>query len=338
MINFKDKTILVTGGTGFVGQGIVRTLLQHDPKVIRVFSRDESKQFEMMHDLNNNQKLRWLVGDVRDFQRLRRALEGVDYVFHTAALKHVPSCEYNPFEAVRTNVIGIQNLIEAAISENVDTVISMSTDKATSPSNTMGATKLLGEKLLATATGRRSDRRTKFASVRFGNVIGSRGSFLWLMRKNILEGKEIPITDFNMTRFIISLEQAVNLTLAAGEFVTGGDIFLLKMPVVRLEDLVMVYKDLLCEKYNLDKTAVNFNEIGIRQGETLYEDLLTWEETRRSYESDSMYIITPTIKNDEYEYADRFRKLETGEQYRSDNEQVVSRKEIADILLKANLV
>ncbi len=334
---FKGKKILITGGTGFVGQGLVQKLLPYDPSVIRIFSRDESKQFEMMHDFNNDQRLRWLIGDIRDRMRLQKAMEGIDYVFHTAALKHVPSCEYNPFEAVLTNVIGIENLIEACLMENVDTVISLSTDKATSPSNTMGATKLLGEKLMATATGRRVDRRTKFASVRFGNVLGSRGSFLWLMKKNILAGKEIPITERNMSRFVITLQQSIELVLKATQAISGGEVFLLKMPTVKLDDLITVYRDLVCEKHHIAIDNVKFKEIGMRQGETLYEDLITMEESRRTYETDAMYIIVPTILREEYPFANHYRKLAEGEQYRSDLQQIISRDAIREILINANL-
>ncbi|HCT86560.1 MAG TPA: hypothetical protein DF296_15320 [Candidatus Margulisbacteria bacterium] len=294
----KGKKIVVTGGSGFIGKALVTEILKYDPKVVRVFSRDDSKQFEMRHELNDDPRLRWLIGDVRESDRLAAAFEDIDIVFHTAALKHVPSCEYNPFEAVKTNVVGVQNVIEAAIANNVERVISISTDKATSPSNVMGATKLLGEKLIATASHRRPDRCTRFASVRFGNVLGSRGSVVPLFRSQIEKGGPITITDPKMQRFVITKEQAIKLVIKAAQTMHGGEVFLLKMPVIKVDNLADAMISIFGNNKNITKTY-----IGLRHGETLDEDLLTTEESQRALETDEMFIILPAITYTTIDYS-----------------------------------
>lgn len=295
---FKDKKVLVTGGAGFIGRTLVAEILKYNPKVVRVFSRDDSKQFEMRHAFNNDPRLRWLIGDVREYDRVLSAFEDVDIVFHAAALKHVPACEYNPYEAVKTNVMGVQNVIEAAIANNVERVISISTDKATSPSNVMGATKLLGEKLIATASHRRPDRITKFASVRFGNVLGSRGSVVPLFRQQIENGGPITITDPQMQRFVITKDQAIKLVLKTAQIMQGGEVFLLKMPVVRVEDLADAMIELYAQGRSIEKTYV-----GLRPGETLEEDLLTLEESNRALETLDMFVILPAMTYTTINYA-----------------------------------
>ena len=219
---FKNKTIIVTGGVGSIGSEIVRQLLKYSPKQIRIFDNRETELFHMQHELKDI-RLRFLLGDIRDKERLIMAMENVDIVFHAAALKHVPSCEYNPFEAVKTNVYGTQNIIDAALAANVKKVVNISTDKVTNTINTMGATKLLAERLISSAQYFKGNKRTIFSSVRFGNVIGSRGSVIDLFKKQIENGSSITITDPNMTRFIMSLRQAVQLVLETANEMQGGE-------------------------------------------------------------------------------------------------------------------
>jgi len=234
------KKILITGGTGSLGQALVEKILAYNPDVVRIYSRDEAKQYDMQHILGGNSRVRFLLGDVRDGDRLRRAMEGIDIVFHTAALKHVPSCEYNPFEAVKTNILGTQNVIDAALEFNVERVIYTSSDKSISPTNTMGSTKLVAERLISAADYHKGARRTLFASVRFGNVMGSRGSVIPLFKQQIFQGGPVTVTVPEMTRFMMTLGDAVNLTLEAARRVIGGEVFVLKMPVVRVQDLAEV--------------------------------------------------------------------------------------------------
>ena len=290
---FDGKTILVTGGTGSIGSEIVKRLFNESKaKVIRVYSRDEYKQFTMQHELGNESKtLRFLVGDVRDKERLMMAMEGVDVVFHVAALKHVPSCEFNPFEAIKTNVLGAQNVVEAAMANNVEKVIAISTDKAVNPVNTMGATKLLAEKLIISANYYKGNKPTKFSCVRFGNVLASRGSVVPLFIEQIEKGGPLTLTDEKMTRFIMSVRHAVDLIFKSSSLANGGEIFILKMPVLKVKDLLQVLVDELAPKYGLDPKTIEIKTIGSRPGEKMYEELMTEEEAAISYELDGLFVI-----------------------------------------------
>jgi len=293
MAFYTNKKILVTGGTGTIGQHLVRRLLQDNPAVIRIFSRDEHKQFEMQQSLQeHNRTLRYLIGDVRDVNRLTRAMEDIDYVFHLAAMKHVPACEYNPFEAVQTNVIGTQNVIQAAIHNEVSKVLFTSSDKAVSPTNTYGATKLMGERLISAAEYQKGPKPTVFASVRFGNVMGSRGSVIPLFKKQILEDGRITVTDPSMFRYMMTPSQAISLLLKANEMAYGGEVFVLKMPVIRLGDLVDVIIEEVTRKYQLDR-PVQITQIGLRPGEKMFEELMTEDEAREALEMPDMYILKP---------------------------------------------
>jgi len=297
VIEFKDyfqgKTILVTGGTGSIGSEIVRQLIQYNPRQIRVYSRDEYKQFDMQNNLEvpTGARVSYLLGDVRDKERLFMATEGVDIIFHTAALKHVPYCEYNPFEAIKTNVLGAQNIAEAGRQYNVDNVIAISTDKAASPISTMGATKLLAEKIILNAQNYEGNRKTKYSAVRFGNVLGSRGSVVPLFIDQILKKKEITITDPEMTRFIMSIPEAVKLVFNALLLSRGKDLFILKMPVVKLIDFARVLIDTVSEKYNYDKKSIDIKIIGKRYGEKTYELLFSEEESEYIYENNKMFCM-----------------------------------------------
>jgi len=294
---FQDKTILVTGGTGSIGSEVVRQLLMHKPKAIRILSRDEHKQYLLQQELGAGVQsiVRYLLGDIRDYARLLRALEGVDYVFHCAAYKHVPFCEYNSFEAVKTNVIGTQNLIDAAITQGVSRVLLISTDKAASPSNVMGATKLLAEKMMTSAMHFAGSRPIRFASVRFGNVLASRGSVLPLFCKQIEHGGPVTVTDPKMIRFFMSIPQAVALLFRAMEDMEGGELFILKMPVLRLGDMIDVLIEELAPRFGREGAAIKQQVIGSRPGEKMEEILMTAEEAQYAAEEQNMFVVHSPI-------------------------------------------
>lgn len=334
---YTNKKILITGATGTIGQHLIQRLLREKPAVIRLFSRDEYKQFELQQTLHEHNKvLRYLIGDVRDAERLNRAMEDIDYVFHLAAMKHVPACEYNPFEAVQTNVIGTQNVIQAAIQANVKKVLFTSTDKAVSPSNTYGATKLMGERLMSAAGYQKGPKSTVFASVRFGNVMGSRGSVIPLFKKQILNNNKITVTDLNMTRYMMTPSQAIELLLEANEMSSGGEVFVLKMPIVRLSDLSQVMIEHLSQKYNLS-ASVAVEEIGLRPGEKMDEQLMTADESEKVFESDYLYIIPPVYNRPLQSYEGTSENvLKSGLHY-SPNE-IVSNAKLLDWLISERLL
>lgn len=327
---FKNKNILVTGGTGSIGSEIVRLVLQYNPKVVRILSRDESKQFELEQEIGHLDNVRFLIGDVRDKSRLQRAFEGIDIVFHAAAMKHVPACEYNPFEAVKTNVMGTQNVIDAALDNGIEKVISISTDKAASPINTMGATKLLAEKLIIDANYYKGSRKTVFSCVRFGNVMGSRGSVIPLFAKQIKNGGPVTVTDPEMTRFMMSIPQAVNLVFKATTMAKGGEIFIFKMPVVKLGDLAQVMVESLAPKYGYRSEDIEIINIGIRNGEKMYEHLMNLEEAFYAYETEDMYIVlNKTISSD---YSLEGVKKAAQQSYASDGTEILTQSEIKHLL------
>ena len=327
---FKDKKILVTGGTGSIGGEIVRRLLQYGPEVVRILSRDETKQFELEQELANPEKVRFLIGDVRDKDRLKRAFEDIDIVFHAAAMKHVPACEYNPFEAVKTNVMGTQNVIEAALDNDVEKLIAISTDKAASPINTMGATKLLAEKLIIDANFYKGHAKTVFSCVRFGNVMGSRGSVIPLFEKQIQNGGPVTVTDPEMTRFMMTIPQAVDLVFKATKMAQGGEIFIFKMPVVKLGDLANVMIEYLASKYGYEPEAIRIDTIGIRNGEKMYEHLMNEEEALYAYKTEDMFIVLAKQIFSGY-LLEGSRKAEQ-KRYASDNVKVLSLPEIKNLI------
>jgi len=293
---YKGKTILVTGGAGSIGSEIVKTLLKFNPKVIRILDINESGLFELEQELNSK-KIRLFIGDVKDKDRLKRAIEGVDIVFHTAALKHVPLCEYNPFEAVKTNVIGTQNLIDVSLDENIEKFITISTDKAVNPINVMGATKLLAERITVAANRYKGNKRTAFSVVRFGNVLNSRGSLIPLIKEQIKKGGPVTLTDPQMTRFIMGISEAVSLVLKAGALAKGGEIFILKMPAVKILDLIEVMIEELSPKYGYSPEDIKIKIVGKRPGEKLFEELMTEEEFKYAQEIEDMYVVN-TLENE----------------------------------------
>ncbi|WP_084778053.1 UDP-N-acetylglucosamine 4,6-dehydratase family protein [Saccharibacillus sacchari] len=288
---YKGKKILIIGGTGTIGQHLTRMLLKEDPQVLRIFSRDEHKQYEMSLSFRSErERLRFLIGDIRDSDRLNRAMESIDYVFHCAAMKHVPACEYNPFEAVQTNVLGTQNVIQNAISNKVGKVLFISTDKAISPTNTYGATKLMAEKLISATELNKGDNSTIFAAVRFGNVMGSRGSVIPLFKKQIKDIGEITVTDSDMLRYMMTPTQAVKLILKANRLASGGEVFVLKMPLVRIGDLAVVMIEELAAQ-SASGTKIAIKQIGLRPGEKRFEELMTDDEVEYANETEDLYII-----------------------------------------------
>jgi len=327
---FKDKKIMVTGGTGSIGSEIVRRVLQYDPKVVRILSRDESKQFELEQEIGHLEIVRFLIGDIRDKDRLYRAFEDIDIVFHAAAMKHVPACEYNPFEAVKTNVVGTQNVIDAALDNGVEKVIGISTDKAASPINTMGATKLLAEKLIIDANFYKGNRKTVYSCVRFGNVMGSRGSVIPLFEKQIQNGGPVTLTDPEMTRFMMTIPQAVDLVFKATKKAHGGEIFIFKMPVVKLGDLAQVMIENLATRCGHKSEEIQINTIGIRNGEKMYEHLMNEEEAQYAYETKDMYIVLPQSTFHTY-FLDGGTKAEQ-KRYASDDIKVLGVNEIKNLL------
>ncbi len=327
MVNiFRGKNILVTGGTGSIGSDIVRKVLQREPEVVRVLSNDENCLFSLEQDLRGYSNLRFLVGDVRDKERLQRAVENIHFVFHAAALKHVPLCEYNPFEAVKTNVLGTQNVIEVAMEEQVEKLITISTDKAVNPVNVMGATKLLAERLTISANYYKGERRTVFSCVRFGNVLDSRGSVVPSFREQIRKGGPVTLTDPDMTRFVMSIPKAVELVLEAAAIAEEGEIFIFKMPALRIGDLAQAMIEELAPHYGYDPGSIKVAVSGKRPGEKVYEELLAADEAMNASETEDMFIITPAAAN-------RKSKKISAKNYRSDQDGILlTREEIKEIL------
>jgi len=311
---FKGKSILVTGGTGSFGKKFIRALLNdHEPAKIIVFSRDELKQFEMAQEFTEAElkKLRFFIGDVRDGERLRMAMRGVDYVIHAAALKQVPAAEYNPMECVKTNIMGADNVVNAALENNVKKVIALSTDKAANPANLYGATKLASDKIFVAANNLSGDRPTRCAVVRYGNVVGSRGSVVPFFNKKIEEGAAfLPITDPRMTRFWITLQQGVNFVLSNFEIMQGGEIFIPKIPSMKITDLAKAM-------------APDFEHkvIGIRPGEKLHELMVSFDDGRNTIDIGDRYVIKPTFAfwNDDAPTYKNATPVEDGFSYSSDN-------------------
>ncbi len=281
---FDGKSVLITGGTGSFGKVFVRSVLADtEAKRIIIFSRDELKQWEMTQQFEGEPRLRFFLGDVRDRDRLLRAMDGVDYVVHAAALKQVPAAEYNPFEAVQTNILGARNVIDAAIDRGVHRVIALSTDKACSPINLYGATKLVSDKLFIDGNAYAGARDTRFAVVRYGNVVGSRGSVVPLFRRLALTGK-LPITDPKMTRFWITLDRGVRTVLRTLEMMRGGEIFVPKIPSMRVVDLARAIAP-----------DAQLEEIGIRPGEKLHEELINVHDARHTIDLGDCYAIEPSM-------------------------------------------
>jgi len=325
-MNFKGKTLLITGGTGSFGNAVLKNFLQSDIQEIRIFSRDEKKQEDMRNEYKNS-KLKFYIGDVRDINSVLDATKGVDYIFHAAALKQVPSCEFHPLEAVKTNVIGTDNVLDAAIKSRVQKVICLSTDKAVYPINAMGISKAMMEKV-AIAKSRLSDSTT-ICITRYGNVMASRGSVIPLFCKQVLDGMPISITDKNMTRFMMSLDDAVNLVLYAFENGKTGDTFVQKSPATDIATLAEAILDVL------EQEEYEIKVIGTRHGEKLYESLLSREEMSAADDLGDFYRVPPDLRDLNYskyiEIGDR--KIEESSDFNSHNTSQLDKKSLKKLLL-----
>ena len=331
---FEGKKVLITGGTGSIGHALTKRLLEYDVDTIRIFSRNEDKQVSMESKIHDD-RLRYLIGDIRDLARLDRALEDIDIVFHTAALKHVPVIEYNPFEAIKTNVIGSQNVIDASLKQNVETVVALGTDKAVSPFNTYGATKLLMEKLFVSASNyvNPNKYRTKFIALRYGNVLGSSGSVLPKFIEQIKEGKKITITDPEMTRISITIDEALDFIIESTMLGLGSEVFIPKLRAYSITDL----KDALFEL--LKDTGVDI--IGVRPGEKIREVLINDDEIRHTWEIGNKFIIsTPSIEEriTNGMYSEKIFRPNNMTLYSSDTAEKISKDELKNVIRSTGLL
>lgn len=329
---FKDKVLLITGGTGSFGNTVLKRFLSTEVREIRIFSRDEKKQ-EDMRIAFNNPKLKFYIGDVRDYDSIYTALKGVDFVFHAAALKQVPSCEFYPMEAVRTNVIGTENVLNAATANKVSRLVVLSTDKAVYPINSMGISKAMAEKLMIAKARSQGEGETIFCATRYGNVMASRGSVIPLFVTQIKEGKSITVTDPNMTRFLMSLEDSVDLVLYAFEHGEQGDIFVQKAPASTVADLAQAIQELFNGNGGV-------RTIGTRHGEKLYESLISREEMTKAFDMGKYYRIP--ADNRGLNYAQYFtegeEEISHQEDYTSHNTDRLNIDQIKNTLLKLDYI
>ena len=333
---FSGKKILITGGTGSLGQALTKRLLELDAEQIRIFSRNEYKQIEMESKFSDS-RLRFLIGDIRDLSRLIRAIEEVDYVFHAAALKHVPLVEHNPFEAIKTNVVGSQNVIDACLVNDVEKTVCIGTDKGVSPLNTYGATKLLMEKLFFTASHYSNPRKhpTKFIAIRYGNVLGSSGSVIPKFIQQIKLKQKITITDPKMTRFSITMDEALDFIVNATMKGQGSEVFIPKLKAYSIMDLKEVLFELIGD--------AGEEIIGMRPGEKLHETLISIDEIRNSWELENMYMIGnqfyPRFLEDKIrEFYKNIKKVENLEEYSSNTVEKISKSELKQAILKSGLL
>lgn len=329
---FKDKTLMITGGTGSFGNAVLRRFLETDVREIRVFSRDEKKQEEKRIALAND-KLKFYIGDVRNYDSVHQALKGVDYVFHAAALKQVPSCEFYPMEAVRTNVLGAENVMNAANANNVDRVVLLSTDKAVYPVNAMGMSKAMMEKFMVAKARLQNDDESMLCATRYGNVMASRGSVIPLFVSQLKAGKPLTITDPNMTRFLMSLEESVDLVLHAYKNGSQGDIFVQKSPACTVGVLAQALQELF-EKDN------PINIIGTRHGEKLYESLVSREEMARAEDMGPYYRIPADDRDLNYTkyFSNGEKAVSEMDDYTSHNTQRLDVEEVKEVLLKLDYI
>lgn len=340
-MSYQGKKVLVTGAAGTVGRELVSQLLRHRPKELRLLDNNETELFFMLEQYRDRGDVAGFLGDVRDRDKLKDMAKGVDIIIHCAAFKHVILSEYNPFDAVQTNIMGVDNVIHAARTNGVRAVLFTSSDKAVNPTNVMGTTKLMGEKLITAANAVKDDSRTIYSSVRFGNVIGSRGSVVPLFLRQIREGGPLTITNENMTRFVMTVEESAQLVLQSLTLARGGEVFVTKMPVVRIPDLAEVLIDVAAPLCGRDPKKIRTTIIGSKPGEKLYEELMSDEERHRALELKSLYVIVPAFKNIyrsiSYRYRDTLRTT-LRRSYVSRDEQAMTKQQIRQYLARHRVV
>ncbi len=337
------KKVLVTGACGTVGKELVRQLLMHDHGISRLVALDnnESELFFLEQRFINDRRASFFLTDIRDRDKLTRMMEGVDVVFHAAAFKHVILCERSPYEAVQTNIIGVQNIISAACSNRVELVIFTSTDKAVNPTSVMGTSKLMGERIMTAANSSAAAHGTRFASTRFGNVLGSRGSVIPIFIRQIRDGGPVTLTDPEMTRFIMSISQAVRLVIDSARIARGGEVFITKMSVIRIRDLAQVMIEELAPVFGFKPDGIEIRTIGAKPGEKLYEELMSSEETRRSLELREYFAVLPAFRGIyrqiNYDYPDVIKTSVT-DPYISANIKPLSRDGLRNFLKEHDLL
>lgn len=333
MDTIRGKQILVTGGCGSIGSQITKRALDQGADTVRVLENDEAALFELQQEIDDTSRLRTLLGDIRDRDRLRLALEDIDIVFHAAALKHVELNEYNPFEAVQTNVQGTQNLVRAALEEEVESFVAISTDKASNPTSVMGATKLLSERLVIAANAYKGDRDTEFSCVRFGNVLGSSGSVVPLFYDQITSGGPVTVTDPEMTRFLMPIDEAVDLVFSANKQMKGGEIFVFKMPTF---DVGTLAETMINAYGSGSPDDIEIKIIGPRPGERMHEKLLSKDELQNTVEQSDMFIIYPEIDIDDCQQCNETISLTS--EYTSASEEPLSADELLNMIEQADIL
>jgi FlaA1/EpsC-like NDP-sugar epimerase len=340
----ENKRVLITGACGTVGSELFRILLndgQYNPSEVIGIDNSESALFFMDQLYLNDQRARFVLADVRDIEKIKRIMNSIDIVFHAAALKHVVMCERSPFEAVQTNIHGVQNIIKASIENHVSKVIFTSSDKAVNPTNVMGTSKLMGERLITAANSNNFSNNTIFASTRFGNVLGSSGSVIPIFQKQIEKGGPVTLTDAGMTRFIMNIEAAARLVIDSAAIARGGEVFVTKMPVVRISDLAKVMIEELAPIYGRKPQDIKIIEIGVKPGEKIYEELMSLEETRRAVELDHYFSVLPAFRglyqDIGYDYLNLLSD-QVNDPYVSAHETPLDQGELKEFLLNSRLL
>lgn len=345
MKNLTGKRILVTGAAGTIGKQIIKQLIcsdKYNPAEVLGIDNNESELFFLDQKYSENPRVNFFLGDIRDKEKLLRRTKGVDVIFHVAALKHVVMCERSPFEAVQSNILGVQNVVSAAFENEVGTVIFTSSDKAVNPTNVMGTSKLMGERLITAANSSApSNEAPIFASTRFGNVLGSNGSVIPIFRKQIQQGGPVTLTDMEMSRFIMSKEQAAKLVLDSVFLAKGGEVFITKMPIIKISTLAEVMIEELAELYGHNPADIDIDVIGVKPGEKLYEELMSDEETRRSVELINYFSVLPAFRgmysDIQYDYQD-IQSDKVTKAYNSSEEEALSKEELRVFLQENKLL
>lgn len=339
-----NKRILITGACGTVGSELFRILLtdgQYNPAEVIGIDNSESNLFFMDQTYLNDSRSRFVLADVRDIEKMKRVMDGIDIVFHAAALKHVVLCERSPFESVQTNIHGVQNIIKAAIANDVSKVIFTSSDKAVNPTNVMGTSKLMGERLITAANSNNFAKNSIFASTRFGNVLGSSGSVIPIFQKQIEKGGPVTLTDVGMTRFVMNIEAAARLVIDSAAIARGGEVFITKMPVIRISDLAEVMIQELAPFYGHEPDQIRITEIGVKPGEKLYEELMSMEETRRAVELDQYFSVLPAFRGLYQDITYDYKNLiseDVNDPYVSEQEAPLDKEQLKEFLLSNRLI